>query len=249
MKRQTFVLACFLQFLGVFCDSRASFEYLSFVVSIQIKGDHQCSGSIYSVRNVLTSAECLKNFDESNLQDLTIKVGNISDFETSTKAYSVKAIYLPENYHKNLGNRSAHNLALIRLIEPIEPRFEAVSGDVRADQLAMFNFATENITHRPKTMKGWQMTDTGLRLTSHRLSFVSKADCAKKLGLEVLMDDILCSKVSSKNLPKEYFGGPAMDHTRQMGVTLWSENYNENESLVVYTDIGPNSQWLRDALA
>lgn len=101
---------------SVFGGRRTSVDIYSHHVSLQIKEEHICSGSLYNKEIVLTAAHCL---DKIFPKDLTIRLGS-TYWNRGGVVRTVRNFRKHQNYDAKIRQ---NDIAVIRLNEPVSYSF------------------------------------------------------------------------------------------------------------------------------
>ncbi|KAI4497504.1 hypothetical protein M0802_007515 [Mischocyttarus mexicanus] len=206
-------------------------------VSIQLKGSHYCGGSIINKEWILTAGHCA----EQLLFFYKVRIGSDRSY-SGGKIHSISEMYLHEDFKYNSFNVPVHDIALLRLSQPIEEN--------EKQKIVTLFSKDENVKAGSYAIiTGWGQTKYGNPkiLQTVTVPVVDKNDCNEAYsefgGIQI---NQMCAAYPNggKDSCQGDSGGPLIVNGRQAGIVSWGNGCALEGYPGVYTEVSKYHDWI-----
>ncbi|KAJ8667859.1 hypothetical protein QAD02_009522 [Eretmocerus hayati] len=220
-------------------------EEIPHQVSIELRGKHNCGGSIITKHHVLTAAHCLEPHPKKFLQ---VRAG--SSFQARNGSlHSVESAKFHQRFHYNIYGIPIHDIGIISVNELFH-------FDKTRQPIKLFKQNEEATEGSMCIISGWGLTEKGIfpdMLQSVMVPLVNKKLC-NKIFLDVggLLEGFICASYLGevgRNACNGDSGGPLGLENRLVGLVSWSCGCGEPEFPNVYTEIAHYHEWINRTLS
>ncbi|XP_017110420.1 trypsin alpha-like [Drosophila elegans] len=219
-------------------------EQAPWQVSLQVKGQHYCGGSIYSKDIIITAAHC--RFDDRDraleAKDFLIRVGSSlkNSGGTLVKVAAIRS-------HENFENRNLINdIAVMRLSEPLK-----FTRKVQSIPLAKRNPAPRTVA----TVSGWGATlefpnygnpvmTNPIHLQGVYNYIENRKSCSRLLAMT---ESNICAGTYGQSACSGDSGGPLVVNQKLVGVV--SKGFEFCDGFTVYESVPFFRPWILNAIA
>ncbi|CAF0974550.1 unnamed protein product [Adineta steineri] len=236
------------------------------MVSIQIRdGYHECSGTILSDSFILTSAQCIYYYIDTNYYNITIATGIYDVSSTIKVTRRVDRVYIHPDYSRT--QPYLHDIAILRVNQPFP------LGDKSPEYLQKICISIENefpFNQYPQlnselVVVGWVRSSYTAETTNtiDQIS-VGMIDTKQESCLNSITNDTyqFCAGLSNDNegaklnyLDYKDLGAPIMmyknNHWEQVGIAtvdMYEYEPSLRDRAQVYTRLSPYREWMKRIL-
>ncbi|KAH8280259.1 hypothetical protein KR018_001168, partial [Drosophila ironensis] len=211
-------------------------------ISMRLRGNHRCGGSIYDTNVIISAAHCVNTL--TTVENLTIVAGS-------------SQIWYKEDKQQEL--------AVLKII--IHPNYRTINNDYDAAILILdgdfeFNDSIQPIklaTQRPDhdtavVVTGWGTTSEGGLISNLlqevEVNVVENTECKKAYPI-VLTSRMLCAGVTGggKDACQGDSGGPLVYKNELVGIVSWGTGCARENYPGVYCSVSEVHPWLVETIA
>ncbi|KAK4872603.1 hypothetical protein RN001_014632 [Aquatica leii] len=203
-------------------------------IALLVNDEYHCSGSIISVKHVLTAGHCV---DRSEPKELKVIVGT-NNFKVDDQMYPVFLRHLHENYNR------------VNLLNDIAVLYIKY-GIILSEKVTVIKLSTtQPLAGSAAVVAGWGVTaetsaPVSVVLRNLNVTIKSPSDCVTALnGYPMQSPIMICTE--GRILQGPCFGdsgGPLTQANKQYGIVSWSVGCAKGKP-IVYTNVANYITWL-----
>jgi len=215
-------------------------------ISLQIRGQHICGGSLVSSQHIVTAAHCFGMGTNPSSYKVLLGLHDRSSTGSSHKAINVLKILKHPEY--NSPNEHSNDIAILKLSTPVQ--FDnAISTICLPD--------SDVPAGKKCVVTGWgetQGTGNNQKLLQVAIPIIDKSTCNDRTHYRGLVDEtMICAGEAGRDSCQGDSGGPLVcqrsDGTWELqGVVSWGVKCAEVNRPGVYTRVTKLKSWIQQNL-